>query len=418
DDSSASGYLMDSFEGVSQTFTDVEIISTSEVNVVARARRYGRWWLLKGLRQEVADEMGFQQRLRKELEILMRLQHPHVVAAYQIEHVDHLGLCIVMEYVEGQTLRDWLEGETSRRARRDLVLELVDTLVYIHSMGVVHRDLKPENMVVSNNGSNLKVIDFGLSDTDSHTILKQPAGTLRYMSPEQMQTSVADVRNDIYSCGVIMQQMNLGVGYRHIINKCLQPIERRYKNSTELQNAILAIDGYKKKTFAALLFALIAVLLLMIGMQMRKVTAQEELIAQLSSSQGQDQSIMQQRMAQLYDTIERLREDNISMREKENAAKTKRVLIANAIGKGKAVIDNKVAQEHLDQHFDTLSNIAYLRPDYTDVALAINKAVEDYMAQVKADFSASEIIEISTSLDQHYASKIKMWNKKIESLIK
>lgn len=99
-DSSASGYLSDSFEGISQTFTDVEIMSTSEVNVVAKAKRYGRWWLLKGLRKEVAAEAGYQQRLRKELEILMLLQHPNVVAAYGIEVVEGLGRCIVMEYVD------------------------------------------------------------------------------------------------------------------------------------------------------------------------------------------------------------------------------------------------------------------------------------------------------------------------------
>ena len=69
-DSSASGYLSDSFEGLSQVFTDVEILNTSEVNVVAKAKRYGRWWLLKGLQQEIANEAGFKQRLRKELEIL------------------------------------------------------------------------------------------------------------------------------------------------------------------------------------------------------------------------------------------------------------------------------------------------------------------------------------------------------------
>ena len=72
-DSSASGYLSNSFEGISQTFTDVEILSTSEVNVVAKAKRYGRWWLLKGLKKEIAGEVGYQQRLRKEFEILMQL---------------------------------------------------------------------------------------------------------------------------------------------------------------------------------------------------------------------------------------------------------------------------------------------------------------------------------------------------------
>ena len=84
DDYSASGYLMDSFEGISRQFTDVEILSTSEVNVVAKAKRYGRWWLLKGLNNQVANETAYLQRLRKELELLMQLQHPFVVATISL----------------------------------------------------------------------------------------------------------------------------------------------------------------------------------------------------------------------------------------------------------------------------------------------------------------------------------------------
>ena len=127
-DSSASGYILDSFEGISQTFTDVEILSTSEVNVVAKAKRYGRWWLLKGLRKEVAAEAGYQQRLRKELEILMLLQHPNVVAAYGIEVVEGLGRCIVMEYVDGVTLKEWLAEKPSRRMRLRVMQEMADAV--------------------------------------------------------------------------------------------------------------------------------------------------------------------------------------------------------------------------------------------------------------------------------------------------
>ena len=84
-DSSASGYLNDSFEGIEKVFTDVEILSTSEVNVVAKAKRYGRWWLLKGLAKEKAQEAGYQQRLRKEFELLMQLQHQNIVSAIGLE---------------------------------------------------------------------------------------------------------------------------------------------------------------------------------------------------------------------------------------------------------------------------------------------------------------------------------------------
>lgn len=83
--------MVDSFEGINQTFTDVEILHTSEVNVVAKAKRYGRWWLLKGLNMEVANEAAYQQRLRKELELLMELQHPAVVSVTGLETVEPLG---------------------------------------------------------------------------------------------------------------------------------------------------------------------------------------------------------------------------------------------------------------------------------------------------------------------------------------
>ena len=216
--SSASGYLEDSYEGISQTFTDVEILSTSEVNVVAKAKRYGRWWLLKGLQQDVAGKAAYQQRQRKELEILMMLQHQNVVTTYGLEEVDGLGCCIVMEYVDGVTLRDWLQGKTTRQARRRVARELIDAVRYIHSKGVVHRDLKPENILVTRNGENIKLIDFGLADTDGHAVLKQPAGTPRYMSPEQKVKAEADARNDIYSLGIIMEQMDLGRSFLYILN--------------------------------------------------------------------------------------------------------------------------------------------------------------------------------------------------------
>ncbi|MCI6856996.1 MAG: Kae1-associated serine/threonine protein kinase [Bacteroidales bacterium] len=196
-DSSTSGYLVDSFEGISSQFTDVTILSTSDVNVVAKAKRYGRWWLLKGLNKKVANQTAYMQRLRKELELLTQLEHPLLVTTIGLEKVDDIGYCIVMEYVEGTTLKEWLKEEQTRKERRRIAIQLAEAVDYIHSKGIVHRDLKPENIIVTQNGKNVKLIDFGLADTCSYAILKQPAGTPQYMSPEQMQMTVADVRNDI-----------------------------------------------------------------------------------------------------------------------------------------------------------------------------------------------------------------------------
>ena len=244
-DSSASGYLMDSFEGISRKFTDVTIVNTSDVNIVAKAKRYGRWWLLKGLNQQVANETAYIQRLRKELELLMQLEHPFVVSTVGLETVEDFGNCIVMEYVEGVTLDVWAESHTSRAERLQIAGQLLNAVEYVHSCGIAHRDLKPSNIMVATNGGTLKIIDFGLADSDRNAILKQPAGTRRYMSPEQAAVAEADVRNDIYSIGVILKGLNPGWRYKRIIGKCLRPIEERYQSIAELKKAMASFDKVK-----------------------------------------------------------------------------------------------------------------------------------------------------------------------------
>ena len=176
-DSSTSGYLLDSFEGISRQFTDVTILNTSKVNIVAKAKRYGRWWLLKGLNKQVANETAYIQRLRKELELLMQLEHPFVVTTFGLEMVEDLGNCIVMEYVEGTTLKEWLREKHTYKDRKRIAIQLGEAVDYIHTKGIVHRDLKPENIIITKNGNNVKLTDFGLADSCSYAILKQAAGT-------------------------------------------------------------------------------------------------------------------------------------------------------------------------------------------------------------------------------------------------
>ena len=418
-DSSASGYISDSFEGISRDFTDVEILSTSEVNVVAKAKRYGRWWLLKGLRKEVAGEAGYQQRLRKEFEILMQLQHPNVVSAVGLETIEDLGLCIVMEYVDGPTLKEWLEGKPTRQLRLALAHEMMDAVAYIHAKGIVHRDLKPENIIVTQNGSSVKLIDFGLADTDSHAILKQPAGTPKYMSPEQMQTAVADVRNDIYSMGVILKQMDLGLRYHYIINRCMLPIDRRYQNAQELQSRFQSIDGRIKKIVIMVCVLLAVAVIVLIGLQMWKAKEQEQILTQLNATyqqeqelQQQEQKAQQQQMTQLTDSIAELRTYNKQMKEREATVEAKRKRVKDAIEKGKAIVDKTMRQTKIDQHLDTLSSLLYLWPDYSEKSMSGYRAIESYLEQIKAQYNDTEMAEIRNAMNLHCAAKIDKWNTK------
>ena len=417
-DSSASGYVTDSFEGISRLFTDVEVLATSEVNIVAKAKRYGRWWLLKGLRKEVADETGYQQRLRKELEILTALQYPNIVTAVGLEEVDGFGPCIVMEYVDGVTLKEWLAEKPSRRMRLRVMLEIADAVAYIHTKGIVHRDLKPTNIIVTGNGRHVKLIDFGLADTDSHAILKQPAGTPDYMSPEQRQTAVADGRNDIYSMGVIMQQMDLGWRYRYIIKRCTLPIDRRYQQVEELQQAIVSTEGRIKSLITWLGGLLIMLLLLLIGLQMQRSKEQNERLEQLKATYQQEQREQRQQIRQLTDSTMVLGNYNQQLREKEAAIVAKRRKVQDAIVKGKVIIDRTMRQTNIDQHLDTLTNMLYMWSDFSYRSQSGERAIERYMQQINASFCEAEKDEIRSALAQHNSDIVTQWRNKIVNLCK
>lgn len=397
-DSSASSYLTDSFEGISRQFTDVEILNTSEVNVVAKAKRYGRWWLLKGLCKEVAGEAGYQQRLRKELEVLMLLQHPGVVTAVGFEEVDELGWCIVMDYVDGMTLKEWLRHKTSSQQKRRVVMELCETVGYVHSKGIVHRDLKPENIIVTNNGSNVKLIDFGLADTDSYTVLKQPAGTAKYMSPEQAQTAVADVRNDIYSIGVMLKQMNLGLRYHYIINRCIKPIDKRYQNIGSLMNDI------KREPLLIKQLLIICTILLLVGLSVWTGIQRNELrkIYSKVENSKQQQEEVEITLNELNDSLRKVTSAHHQLKDEQIRKTAERQKVEDAIARGKAEIDKAMKNTGIKQHFDTLSDFAYFRPEIlskiSDGAMASNQ----YTDRIRDDFTQSEMGEIENALSIHY----------------
>jgi serine/threonine protein kinase len=398
-DSSASGYLEDSFEGISRTFTDVEILSTSEVNIVARAKRYGRWWLLKGLKKEVSTQQVYRQRLRKELEILMELQHPGIANAIGLESVGGLGECIVMEYLDGMTLKKWLEYDHPLKMRRKVISELTEIVDYIHKKGVVHRDLKPENIMITRNDGRVKLIDFGLADTDSHTVLKQPGGTPRYMSPEQKEKPQADVRNDIYSLGVIMEQMELGRSYLYIINRCKAPIENRYQDVCELQDAISKQHRLMRTGWALGGIAVVALLMVFVvwGVMSRVDSTEQQLTVQ-------------------KDSVLKLKERVEEVTDRQSQQEDNWLRVRQAISLGKKAIDRKLAQTKMDKHIDTLSSILYLSPDFYTTIQNSGTFVDGALNEVGGNLTAEEMSEVKTALYAHLGKITEKWTLKIYKL--
>ena len=252
---------MDSYSGIvieesrrSEQFSDFTPIPCKGFNLLCKAKRYGRWWVLKGLKEPYRQDENYKNLLHKEFDILISLQHPYIVSAYSMEEIPEMGTCIVMEWIDGITLEHWSGKKTEGEG---IFLQLLDAVHYIHAKQIVHRDLKPSNIMITHNGSHVKLIDFGLSDTDDFAILKQPAGTPGYISPEQIISRQADIRNDIFSIGCILEKILPGKAYTAIINRCKAPIAQRYANVDELKADFMAHrnshpSGIKRIAIAAL----------------------------------------------------------------------------------------------------------------------------------------------------------------------
>ena len=152
---------------ISTKWTDITLFQQRNHNMLYHAKRYGKYFVLKGLSadcQSLTDYIFLQE---KEFAFGVSLNHPHIAETYSLEEVEGYSRCIVMEYVDGTTLAEWLTTNPSKAARQRVMMQLLDALEYIHSLQLVHHDLKSSNILITRNGQNVKLIDFGLSDTDS-----------------------------------------------------------------------------------------------------------------------------------------------------------------------------------------------------------------------------------------------------------
>lgn len=205
-----------------------------------KCTRDGRTVVLKALEAGHRDDPLCLEMLHKEFEIGIRLNHPNVREYYALKEHAELGTCIEMEWVDGCSLGDFMEHCRGNAELCDRIAsQLLDAVRYIHLKQVIHRDLKPSNILVTKSGNNVKIIDFSLSDSDSHSILSGGAGTMIYASPEQINCCGADYRSDIYSIGVILSEMSDSRRYQKVSQKCTRyKPEERYNDVQDVQDAL------------------------------------------------------------------------------------------------------------------------------------------------------------------------------------
>jgi serine/threonine-protein kinase len=221
--------------------------------------RLGRTVAIKQLRPDLSSDDTFQARFRREAQSAAALNHPAIVAVYDTGettdvHGNHIPY-IVMEYVEGQTLREILHDDRKILPERALSItaDVLSALDYSHRSGIIHRDIKPANVMLTPSGQ-VKVMDFGIARAiaDSSSAMTQTAaviGTAQYLSPEQARGETVDARSDIYSTGCLLYELLTGrppfigdspvsVAYQHVREEPRPPSQLNPDVNTTIDNVV------------------------------------------------------------------------------------------------------------------------------------------------------------------------------------
>jgi beta-lactam-binding protein with PASTA domain/tRNA A-37 threonylcarbamoyl transferase component Bud32 len=214
----------------------------------------GRTVAIKILAPQYAEDQGFVQRFRREAQAAARISNQTIVSVFDTGSDDGVHF-IVMEYVEGRTLADYLTGGGRIMPDRaiDIAIDVARALEAAHAQGVIHRDIKPGNIMLDGQGD-VKVTDFGIArvTATAETVAQTAAvlGTASYLSPEQAQGQPVDVRSDIYSLGCVLFEMVTGrppfpgdspvtVASKHVLEQPTPPSQINHDVSPDLDAVIL-----------------------------------------------------------------------------------------------------------------------------------------------------------------------------------
>ena len=227
------------------------IVSTLKEGRLYLAEKAGRRYVLK----TAAGAKGLVL-LKREYEISLRMQHPFIASAIAWEESTPIGPAIIMEYIRGRSLVEFLREKPSIAVRRRIFGQLLDAVGAIHRQSIIHNDIKPENILITEADNDVKLIDFGFADGDANIYERGIGGTRQFASPELLVHQETDARSDIYSIGRVMQEL-FPARYFFIARKCIRVNpDKRFQNIDELKGAW----SHRKQSLGIGFFLLMVVL--------------------------------------------------------------------------------------------------------------------------------------------------------------
>ena len=192
-------------------------ISEGQMFRILKARKGSKYVILKT--PVVSDAMSLDI-LRREYELACNLYHPCIVVTIGFEEKTPEGPAIVMEYIDGTKLRDFLTSAPAKEQRKAVLQDILDGVDYLHHRGIIHNDLKPDNIIVTRNGA-ARIIDFGLSASSDSIYRGCIGGTIGFSAPEILSGSGPSMTtSDIYSIGRLIEYLFGGRRYQNIVRRC------------------------------------------------------------------------------------------------------------------------------------------------------------------------------------------------------
>lgn len=248
---------------------DKILIYKSKYTSTFKFKSYNKWLVYKELNTEYINNPMYVQTIENEFTIGYELDHPNIINYFNLYKNDS-GVYIIKEYVDGVDILAILSKIRSTKLffkeLKKYIFQLIDGLNYIHSKQIYHLDLKPSNILITTKGSNLKLIDFGLSTKDNQDYYA--SGSKDYSSPEQtFPSSVVDARSDIFALGKLIEKLIFNkkrknifsilylIKYRKIITKCTN------SNPNQRFQSVLEINQILNKHFPIYLFSILMVII-------------------------------------------------------------------------------------------------------------------------------------------------------------